>query len=150
MRSLALLGLVVVLIGCGDGSGMVPVKGKILLDGAPLPSASISFVPQGEGRQATGTTDAQGVFTLSTVDPKDGAMPGKYKVILSQNLPVEATPEGMSADEAMQAAAKAAASKPKSKSGIPLLPDDYTRVDKTPLMQEVPAKSEIVYDIKSK
>lgn len=107
-------------------------------------------MPQGEGRQATGTTDEQGVFTLSTIDPKDGVMPGKYKVILSQNLPVEPTPEGLSADEAMLAAAKAAASKPKSKSGIPLLPDDYTRIDKTPLTQEVPAKAEIVYDIKSK
>ena len=150
MRSVVLLVFVVVLMGCGDGSGTVPVKGKILLDGAPLPGASISFVPQGTGRQATGTTDDRGFFTLSTIDPKDGAMPGKYKVILSQNLPVEATPEGLSADEAMQAAAKAAASKPKSKSGIPLLPDDYTRIDKTPLMQEVPSKEEIVYDIKSK
>ncbi len=144
-----LLGLA--LSGCGSGSGTVPVKGKIMLDGAPLAGASISFVPQGEGRQATGTTDEQGVFTISTIEPRDGAMPGKYKVILSQNLPVEPTPEGMSADEAMQAAAKAAATKPKkTKSGIPLLPDDYTRIDKTPLQQEVPAKGEIVYDIHSK
>ncbi len=111
MRNTAMLMIFVAFMGCGSDSGTVPVKGKILLDGAPLPGASISFVPQGTGRQATGTTDDQGMFTLSTIDPKDGAMPGTYKVILSQNLPVEPTPEGMSADEAMQAAAKAAASK---------------------------------------
>ncbi|MCC6508174.1 MAG: carboxypeptidase regulatory-like domain-containing protein [Pirellulaceae bacterium] len=153
LRGLMLVGLIGVvslnLVGCGTGSGPIPVKGKVLLDGKPLPDASISFVPQQEGRQATGTTDAEGQFVLSTIDPRDGAMPGKYKVTISQNLPVEETPTGLSADEAMLAAAKAAA-KPKAKSSGPQLPEDYTRLDRTPLSQEIPAAGDVVFDIKSK
>lgn len=141
--------LVIAFVGCGSSSGTVPVKGRVTLDGEPLANASISFIPQGEGRQATGTSDANGEFTMSTIDPKDGALPGTYKVAIVPTSPMDQTPEGLSADEAMAAAA-AAAAKRKGKPAGPEVPEAYTRVDKTPLTQEVPPKGPILYEIKSK
>lgn len=140
--------LLIASVGCGSSSGTVPLKGKVTLDGAPLVNASISFIPQGTGRQATGTTDSNGEFAMSTIDPKDGCMPGTYKVAIVPATPMEESTEGMSADEAMAAAA-AAAAKRKGKPSGPQVPEAYTRVDKTPLTQEVPAKGPVVYEIKS-
>ena len=47
-------------------------------------------------------------------------------------------------------AASAAAAKQKRKPTDTQIPQSYTRLDQTPLMQEVPPKSEILIDIKSK
>lgn len=72
------IGLLLPLAGCG-GSGMVKVTGTVLLDGAPVESAAVMFMPT-SGRPAEGFTDAQGNFSLQTTDPNDGAEPGEYKV----------------------------------------------------------------------
>lgn len=135
--------------GCDAGDGPVPVTGRIMFDGQPLSGASISFVPDGSGRQATGFTDAEGVFSLSTVDPKDGAMPGKYKVIIQPSTPPAEVVVAASADEAMVAGAKAAAAKPKGKAAGSEFPSVYARLDQTILSQEIPAKGEVVFDLKS-
>ncbi len=147
-RMFMLLGMVV-LSGCGDGRGTVPVEGILKLDGQPLKEASVQFVPQGAGRDATATTDGSGKFVMSTFEPRDGALPGSYKVVITPSTPIEATPDGVSADAAMQAAS-AAAVKPRARAAGPQVPESYTRIDQTPLKQEVPPTGEIVIDIKSK
>jgi hypothetical protein len=116
----------------------------VLLDGAPLPNASIQFVPQGTGRDATGATDAEGNFAMSTNEPRDGVMSGTYKVVVTARA--TAPPQQFaSADEAMRAAAVA---KPMPTSSI--VPLKYTRVDLTPLTIEVPVKEKrVVFELKN-
>jgi hypothetical protein len=83
---LALFGLCVCL-GCGSETGLeglVEVSGLITYDGKPVEAATVAFVPEGEGRAASGMTDADGKFQLTTLKPGDGARPGRYKVTVSK------------------------------------------------------------------
>lgn len=68
------------LSGCGGG-GYVSVSGLVTLDGEPLPEATVSFVPDGGGEIATGVTDEDGRFSL-TSNRDTGAKPGVYKVTI--------------------------------------------------------------------
>ena len=132
-----------VLAGC-NSSGLKPVEGVVLLDGNPLPSASIQFVPQGKGKNATGVTDSEGKFAMSTVDPRDGVQPGSYKVVVVPLPKASAPQQFASADEAMRAAARP---QPKVASTFP---QKYTRPDLTPLVVEVPLKEKkITLELKS-
>lgn len=73
------------LSGCGGGSGVktYPVKGTVNYKGAPLADAVVTFYPD-QGRPAAGTTDAQGAFFLSTINSKDGAPAGTYRVAIAE------------------------------------------------------------------
>jgi hypothetical protein len=136
----------VALAGCGGGGATSPVTGVVTLDGKPLAGASIQFVPQGSGRDATGETDKDGAFVMSTFKPRDGVVPGTYKVVISPPTgTADPTPHG-SAEDAM-----AAASKPQTKkqSTGPAFPQKYSRPDQTPLTQEVPVKGKLTFDLKS-
>jgi hypothetical protein len=141
---LLFLFIVLALAGCG-GSRTSPVDGVVLLDGKPLAGATIQFVPQGSGRDATGESDKNGQFTMSTFEPRDGAVPGTYKVVISQPLGTADTATYGSSDDAMSAAAK---SKPAKTPG-PAFPLQYTRPDTTPLTQEVPVRGSVKYELKS-
>jgi hypothetical protein len=75
--------VVAAVLGCGDSGGLArryPVSGTVTYQGKPLERGTISFTPaDGKGRAAGGTiTDGQ--YSLTTQDPEDGAIPGKYKV----------------------------------------------------------------------
>lgn len=76
------------LVGCGEGGSdvsTVPVTGVVTLDGNPLPGASVSFSPKDStGRAAVGMTDMDGKFSLMTVSPGDGAVPGEYGVTVTK------------------------------------------------------------------
>jgi hypothetical protein len=132
------------LAGCG-GSRTSPVEGTVLLDGKPVAGASIQFIAQGKGRDATGETDASGQFTMSTYKPRDGVLPGSYKVVIAPPTgPIDITPYA-SAEEAMAAASK---SPPKKNSDKPSFPEKYTRPDQTPLTQDVPVGKKVVFELK--
>jgi len=135
---------VLFLAGCG-GVRTTPVTGVVTLDGKPLGGAAIQFVPQGSGRDATGQTDANGEFVMSTFEPRDGVVAGTYKVVISQPLGTPDSKQYATAEEAM-----AAATKPPPKPSGPVVPQQYTRVDQTPLTQEVPAKGRLTFELKSK
>jgi hypothetical protein len=64
---------------------VVPVAGQVLVDGEPLSSGIINFVPP-EGRGSTGVIDPQGRFTLTCLDGRDGAVLGLHGI--------EIVPEG--------------------------------------------------------
>ncbi|MCA9133866.1 MAG: hypothetical protein KDA45_11955 [Planctomycetales bacterium] len=149
MKNLSYALLLFLLAGCGEESLTVPVEGILRLDGQPLKDVSVMFVPDGSGRDATGSTDDEGRFVLSTFDPRDGAMPGTYKVVIMPAMPVLETPEGATAEEAMQAEA-AAARRPGAKPTGPRVPMAYTRLDQTKLTQVVPPEGDIVIDLKSR
>ena len=71
--------------GCGAGDGPVVVRGVVLLDGQPVSGAMVSFLPAEQtGRPATGFTDGQGAFRLTTSRKGDGALPGDYRVVVTK------------------------------------------------------------------
>lgn len=74
------------LIGCSKGSArpkVIPVSGTIKFKGAPVPNATVTFLPEGSSpRNPFGTTDANGNFKLTSYDTDDGAVAGDYVVVI--------------------------------------------------------------------
>jgi len=68
------------LIGCGGDPTVAKVSGTVTLDGEPVEGASVIFTPIGGGRPATGQTDAEGNFKLSTYASADGALIAEHAV----------------------------------------------------------------------
>jgi hypothetical protein len=94
--------VVALMVGCGSGSGnpTAPVTGKLTCKGAPVVGARVIFVPA-KGRPGTGTTDANGSFTLSTFVKNDGAELGEHKVSMVMSTddtppPMPGTPQAKS------------------------------------------------------
>ena len=136
--------LLVFLTGCGNAN-TTAVEGQVLLDGKPFAGASIQFVAQGKGHDATGETDKEGHFIMSTFEPKDGMLPGSYKVVISPPRGVADTTNYGSAADAMSAAAK----QPTKTGSANNFPEKFTRPDLTPLTQEVPVQGELKFDLKN-
>jgi hypothetical protein len=132
--------------GCGSG-GTVKVNGVVLLDGKALPGATVTFVPAdaGKGKMATGTTDKDGNFQLTTAKPNDGAFPGDYKVTVTHAEGAEPPPAaGMK--EAMQGFEKAQRQRKPSQSKVP---PKYADANKTDLTQKVPTAGKVTLELKS-
>ena len=75
------------LAGCG-GAGTYPVEGQLQWsDGTPakeLEGASLTFELPEKNTNSTGIVQPDGSFTLMTAAPGDGALPGTYKVVISE------------------------------------------------------------------
>jgi hypothetical protein len=79
--------LVLLVAGCTGGPNRPTthaVKGTVTFEGKPLEGALVSFIPEGDHQPANGTTDASGVYTLTTFTQGDGAMEGRYKVTVTK------------------------------------------------------------------
>src|SRR5690349_816330 len=82
--------LLLLAVGCED-SRMVPVSGTVRYKGEPLPNAYVAFWPEEKGvRAATGSTDANGHYQLTTFKRYDGAFIGEYRIMIR----AEEVPEG--------------------------------------------------------
>jgi hypothetical protein len=100
-----LLTLIVAPLGCGpgadDSSGpppLVPIQGKVTVDGVPLPTATVTFLPTGGQRTVTvGETDEEGIYTLRYLG-SPGTAPGPYRVAISHKV----TPAGLALGLAIQ------------------------------------------------
>lgn len=75
-------------VGCG-GPEMAPVEGKVSFNGKPVKEAQVTFAPvptsaedKEPGKAATGFTDENGRYALSTFQPLDGAIVGKHRVLV--------------------------------------------------------------------
>lgn len=82
-----LLLLVTCIAGCG-GPVAVPVEGRVTLDDKPFENVKVLFYVEGGGPETnfTGITDADGHFTLASLDGKQsGVAPGDYLVNLTTN-----------------------------------------------------------------
>jgi hypothetical protein len=104
--------LVVLLAGCGKNplGPVVPVSGKVTLNGKPLPAALVTFVPdpsKGNKVQASvfalvGTDGEYHLLTTTREEagPRTGAPTGWYRVkvapAMPANLPVPGGPPGKS------------------------------------------------------
>ena len=128
------------LTGCGQSpqlSGLVPASGTVTFGGAPCGGATVIFVPVSpegtEMRAASAITDADGKFSLMTLQPADGAYPGSYKVTVEKTettgtLSVSGGPDDR-------------ASRPiDTRMIIDLLPLKYNDIRTTDLTVEIPAK----------
>ncbi len=141
------------LAGCGATErGLVPVSGRITLDGGPWPKpGKITFLPvadTGENlRPASADFAPDGGFTVSSFDGAEGLYPGEYQVSVEC---WESEPGMMKADEAKKAAAsKKAAGGPTS--GKSLVPQKYqsTATSEFKLKVEVGKKPDANFDVKS-
>jgi hypothetical protein len=85
------LSLCVLVPGCGDpGIGAIPVEGTVLVDKKPMEGVMVVFHPDPPGgRAASGKTDANGVYKLTTEINGDGALAGSYKIAVSKHVNAE-------------------------------------------------------------
>jgi hypothetical protein len=86
---ISLLTVALTACGCGSSSGlpdMVPIRGEVLYKGKPLTvgEGTVVYMPveSGEMRKATGAIQPDGSFELTTLIPGDGAMKGKYTILV--------------------------------------------------------------------
>ena len=134
--------LCTVAAGCGQGDRpkVVPVRGKVLLDGKPVEGAQVTFHPTAAApRNAGGTTNANGEFTLTTFDTGDGAIPGEYIVTIYKPQASGNDDENLdpSADvgEAYDLAMESAESEDAEYEGV--LPEKYASKETSPLKRTV-------------
>lgn len=84
--------LLVSAFGCGSGEpGLVPVRGKVTLNGGPWPKeGTINFTPTGtadgadptKSRPGSAKFSTDGAFTAGSFEEGDGLFPGVYSVAL--------------------------------------------------------------------
>lgn len=84
-----LVGLVL-LAGCSSGNGptLAPVSGAVRFKGQPMKDIAVVFY-SGQGMMASGLTNAEGKFQLSTLSPGDGAPVGEQRVTFVYKDPAE-------------------------------------------------------------
>jgi hypothetical protein len=141
--------LIVTVLVAGCGSGPIPVRGRVTLDGTPVSGAAVLFVPAGtSGRPANGRTDASGVFRLTTFKQEDGALPGDYKVVVTKTDPLPEPPPAEPGNTA-SVVKHYKGLKTKETSKKKQLPPAYADAAKTPLHCTVPAGGEVELKLES-
>ncbi len=152
MRKIVFALLIAVASGCGDpGPRLVPVSGKVTLDGVPLAHKTIQFIPETgtPGSGAGATSSADGAYELiatrggALVDHK-GACPGTYKVVVVEPMfPVIENPKPAPENgEPAPAVGLPAPSQQKGKGQV--IPRIYGARETTPLTIIVPEKGGMV------
>jgi hypothetical protein len=129
-------GMLEIITGCSSRPEVkfpdtVPFSGRVTLDGQPLTGATVTFSPIGQNKgvmPANGYTDEAGKYALSigSAKKKPGAVPGKYKVVISQLK----TSDGAVFD-------------PAKKSAVPpreTLPPKYSEIVQSKLEATIPDK----------
>lgn len=76
-----------------DYSKVVPVTGTVKLNGKPLATAVVTFLPP-KWSASNGETDENGKYVLETAG-KPGSLPGEYKVCISYLVSAEGEPQGL-------------------------------------------------------
>jgi len=66
-------------LGCGSSVDLVPVSGKVTIDGEPLPHGYVMMVPK-DARAAGGDIGPDGRFTLKWFNEKEGCPLGTHKI----------------------------------------------------------------------
>jgi hypothetical protein len=145
--------------GCGGQGKPVKVNGVITLDGKPLPGATVTFLPAAEGgRSASGLTEANGSFNLTTFKPGDGALPGEYKITVqvlegdksnqSQD-PTQMDDKARAAFFARMNPAGRAKEEMRRRKAPKVVPEVYSDLKRTPLKCTVPVDGKVEMDLKS-
>lgn len=146
MKRVPLLALFcAILSGCGGQSDpwiaerpkTVPVTGMVILDQKPVEGAIVSFLSESQQNGASARTRADGTFTLTTFVDDDGAVPGVYRVAISKAV--------VKTDQ------KAQGEDGGTVTGIEhIIPETYTRPDKSGLTAEVSPSSKNHFEFQLK
>ncbi|MDR1268031.1 MAG: carboxypeptidase-like regulatory domain-containing protein [Planctomycetaceae bacterium] len=80
------LSMCLICFGCNSSKldGLSPAGGVVKFNGQPVGNALVIFNPVGETRAASATTNANGSFTMMTLNPGDGVYPGEYIVTVTK------------------------------------------------------------------
>lgn len=62
------------------------VSGRVTLDGQPLDTGNVAFVPVHDGPASTGSIDSSGYYRLNT-GTAQGVVPGEYRVAVVATKP---------------------------------------------------------------
>lgn len=123
VRSCFVLSSLLLLVsGCGESAPplptLVPVAGKVTMDGKPFEGCMVTFMPRNDtkGQVAYAVTDESGEFDLKYSTGEPGCPVGEYKAIFSKLR----TPEGQPIPEGKTAA-------------------DVNAVDQVPMAYRIPA-----------
>lgn len=155
---------VLTITACGGGNG-VKVTGVVLMDGEPVPKASVGFVPDGSGKLASGFTDDNGRFVMFTDEEGDGVQPGKYKVtitaagpppegvktmsqIMSEKYQGGGNPTVSSTKDAQKLFDKMNREAAKSLKKQLIVPELYNDYRRTPFTADVPAITDYKFEVK--
>lgn len=79
--------LALLICGCGSEGGRPPmgkVRGVVTYKGKPVSGAVVNLSMEGASRGASGTTDENGSYKLTTFDTNDGAFVGTHKVTVAK------------------------------------------------------------------
>lgn len=123
-------------VGCGGGTKVYPVKGKVTFDGKPMKGGgSVAFMPTGgqSGKAAGGEIADDGTYELMTHKPGDGSMEGEFRVVILQTT--EREPEASNDGE------KVVRKKGSSLPEIDRIPTVYGDPYKSPLTAKVEARN---------
>ena len=154
---LLFLAAVAGLVGCGSPTKAVKVQGTVTLDGKPFPGATVTFTPvEATVKPASGRSEADGGFQLTTFKPDDGALPGDYKVVVTyveENKNAENADPMKGDDKAkmaffmkMNPQGRAKEEKKKASTAVPAV---YTSPATTPLKVTVPTDGKVEIAMRS-
>lgn len=73
--------IIIVIVGCGQKSDLGQVHGTVKLNGQPLTSGTVQFLPDA-GRPAKGEIQSDGTYELGTLGTADGAQIGSHRVAI--------------------------------------------------------------------
>jgi hypothetical protein len=83
--------ILVIAGGCGS-SGTLPVTGSVrLADGSPVANATVVFESATRPVSPSGTTDADGRFSLTAFRRHDGAPAGEYRIAVHPPLAADSS-----------------------------------------------------------
>jgi len=120
-----LVSAVVISIVAGCGSGNVKVSGKIILeDGTPVVGTNVFFISG--MTQGRGTTDENGVYSLSFQKTNDGIPAGTYQVLVAGAF---FKPTNIKIEDDMDTGMR------------PMIDLKYAETETSPLTCEVPSSS---------
>jgi hypothetical protein len=151
---LAALSLTAASYGCGGGLTLYPIEGVVLLDGAPLEGATVTFQPTGNGQPALGFTGPDGKFKAATSNGS-GAVAGDYQVTLSKitGRPPDKMPPWVGRDAKPATPAERAAWEQEQKRARQeereWVPQPYRTTATSPLRFTVPLKEDLVIELSS-
>jgi len=119
-------------VGCGQRNplGTVPVSGTVTYNGQPVEAATVSFIPDGDGRPATAITAADGSYNLATLNWQ-GAVPGAYTAVVRKTDMALASTQPVTMEDALKLNNRPPPA-PKE-----LLPAKYADASRSPLKVEV-------------
>jgi hypothetical protein len=138
----------------GCGSGLTKVSGKVTLDGSPVEGAVLMFSQTGNPSvMATGTTDANGNYSLITFRGGDkalkGAAAGSYIVSIvkkDEDGPPKKDTSQMTIEEKINYEMSLSSKEMKAPKFIYHVPQKYEIAEKSGLTAEIPNGGSTVCD----